>query len=104
MTVPREPRFDGERKPRRANVIVVPTITNSWEPLPKNILRTRGFFGVRKTSPWTSFQPESSWTPSSASPFVPDRSSKLNESSLLYRAISFFKARIKIAATIPRAV
>ena len=29
MTVPKDPRFEGERKPRRANVMVVPTMTKS---------------------------------------------------------------------------
>ena len=101
MTVPRDPRFDGDRNPRRANVIVMPTMTKSCEPLPNNTLRSSGFLGVRKTSPCTSFHPESSCIPSSASPLVPERSSRLNESNLLYRAMSFLRARVKIVATMP---
>lgn len=51
MTEPREPRLEGERKPKRAKTMVKPTIKNNWAPFPRKTLRKRELFGVRKTSP-----------------------------------------------------
>lgn len=55
--------------------IVKAVMANNCAPLPTRTDNSRGFFGDLKTSPWTSFQPESSATPSSTSPFSPKSSS-----------------------------
>lgn len=75
--VPRDPLLDGERNPNRAKMMVQPVMTKSCTPFPRRTERRRGRDGVRKTSPCTSFQPESSCTPSSSKADVPLRSSRL---------------------------
>lgn len=89
MTVPRLPRFEGERKPRSAKKIVKPVMTKSCAPEPRKIERSMGLPGGRNTSPWMSFHPESSCTSSSV------------RSSWLYRAMSLRSARSRIMPTEP---
>lgn len=84
ITVASEPRFDGERNPSNANTIVrkwsikkpgiisgefslprvAETIAHNWEPFPTMTASKSGYLGGRKTSPATSFQPQSSCTSS----------------------------------------
>ena len=52
-------RFGDVRIPR-----VIATMAHNWEPFPIITDSNRGFFGERKTSPATSFQPQSSCTSS----------------------------------------
>ena len=40
------------------------TIINIWVPQPNMTDNNIPFFGGRKTSPWTNFQPNSSWASS----------------------------------------
>lgn len=61
---------------------------NNWDPLPRRTERRRVWRGGRKTSPWTNFHPESSWTSSCISIW-------------LYLAISLCRARKRTIATIP---
>lgn len=47
MTVAKEPRFEGERKPSKAKARVMRDMQKSWEPVPTAMLRRRGREGGR---------------------------------------------------------
>mmetsp|Transcript_39708 Transcript_39708/g.55393 ORF Transcript_39708/g.55393 Transcript_39708/m.55393 type:complete len:243 (-) Transcript_39708:640-1368(-) len=83
IDVIKPPRVAGDRNPRQAKKRVTHTTPMICDPVPRSTERSIGFPGGRKTSPCTSFQPNSSCASS-------------DSSALLYREISLCRVRTRI--------
>ena len=59
--VMRAPLLGGERKPRQAKMRAMKAMKRICRPLPTQTERSMVALGGLKTSPWTNFQPKSSW-------------------------------------------